>query len=109
MGGIRTLARSFRTIVRARGKSVNRTYIAYLRGSVARSLRTVRITYTIRVPVQGLAVIVPKAPRAPRNTALPYRPSHDVVASVDNAQRRCALSGENPVQRAFSCQKFYVP
>ena len=58
--------------------------------------------------IKGLSVKVTRAPVSRKNTALAHSARHDVVASLDNAQRRCALSGENPVQRAFPCQKFYV-
>ena len=59
--------------------------------------------------IKGLSVKVTRAPVSRKNTALAHSARHDVVASKVNAQRRCALTGEIPVQRAFPCQKFYVP
>ena len=53
-----------------------------------------------RPVLRGHGVNVNIAPFSSRNTALPHSARHDVVASKDNAQRRCALSGdETPCKR----------
>ena len=46
-----------------------------------------------------MVVNVNSAPFSSRNTALAHSARHDAVACMDNAQRRCALSGETPCKK----------